>query len=286
MEHYLETCDPLDSRQFLLAVKRLADSLGYGTDKSPFLGSGIEYVQSRPYQAGDPVKAIDWRVTARTGKFFVKEYEAPKRMPIYILIDSSASMSVSSLPMSKYAWAIQIAGGLAFAALDRVSPVGVLAVGTRDFKMEPSLSRDQIMQWLFRLRRFRYDEKTTLGTKVGELCTSLSNRSLIIVLSDMHDPAALPALKLAGQRHDCVVLQLQDPAEVNLRGSGFFYGQEAETGNTFVTHGRRQWLNHDLVSGELKRAGIDHLLLRTDESFVAKLRLFFRSRDLLGRGAR
>jgi uncharacterized protein (DUF58 family) len=102
----------------------------------------------------------------------------------------------------------------------------------------------------------------------------------------MHDPRALPALKLAGQRHDCVVLQFQDPAEVDLRGSGFFHGQEAETGRTFVTHGRRKWLDQEHVSSELKRSGIDHLLLRTDQQFVAKLRLFFRSRDLLGRGAR
>ena len=286
MEHFLDTCDPLDSRQFLLAVKRLADSLGYGTDKSPFLGSGIEYVQSRPYQSGDPVKSIDWRVTARTGKFFVKEYEAPKRMPIYLLVDSSASMAVTSRRLSKYAWALQVAGGLAFAALERVSPVGVLAVGDREFKMAPSLSRDQILQWLLRLRRYRFDETTTLGAKISELSPSLSNRSLIIVLSDMHDPRALPALKLAGQRHDCVVLQFQDPAEQDLRGSGFFHAQEAETGRNFVTHGRRNWLDQDHVSNELKRAGIDHLMLRTDLPFVAKLRLFFRSRDLLGRGAR
>ncbi|MCB1096953.1 MAG: DUF58 domain-containing protein [Verrucomicrobiae bacterium] len=286
MEHFLETCDPLDARQFHLAVKRLADSLGYGTDKSPFLGSGIEYVQSRPYQPGDPVKSIDWRVTARTGKHFVKEYEAPKRMPVYILIDSSASMVVTSQTLSKYAWALQVAGGLAFAALDRVSPVGVLAVGDRDFKMQPSLSRDQILQWLLRLRHYRYDGTTTLGAKIGELSPSLSNRSLLIILSDLHDPRALPALKLAGQRHDCVALQFQDPAEVDLRGSGFFHGQEAETGRAFISHGRKQWLDQEQVSSELKRSGIDHLLLRTDQKFVAKLRLFFRSRDLLGRGAR
>src|SRR5438132_4494315 len=141
MEGYLETCDPLQWRQFVLAVKRLADNFTYGFDRSPFLGSGIEFVQSRPYQWGDPVRAIDWRVTARTGKFFVKEYEAPKRLPCYLLLDTSASMTVSSVKRTKYAVAVHVAGGLAFVCLDRVSPVGVVGVGGSDFRVKPSLSR-------------------------------------------------------------------------------------------------------------------------------------------------
>ena len=195
-------------------------------------------------------------------------------------------MTISSQKRSKYAIAVHIAGGLAFACLDRVSPVGIVGVGGRDFRIAPSLSKHQIMQWLYRLRHFRYDESTKLSRRIAELSPSLTDRALVVVLSDLHDPRAIPALKQLAQLHDCAVLQFQDPAEEQLRGSGFFRGQEAETGDAFVTHGRRQWLDQNHVDEELKRGGIDHLRVRTDEPFVVKLRHCFQSRDLVGKGAR
>jgi uncharacterized protein (DUF58 family) len=286
MQGYLEVVQPLEWRQFLLAVKRLADSLSYGTDRSPFLGAGIEFVQSRPYLWGDPVRAIDWRVTARTGKVHVKEYETPKRMPCYLLLDTSASMTISSYRRSKYALGLHIAGGLAFACLNRVSPVGVIGLGSCDLRIEPSLSSEQVLQWLHRLRRFRYDETTAAGRRLAELAPTLGSRALLIVFSDLHDPTALPSLKLLAQKHDCIVLQLRDPAERDLRGGGLMRAREAETGREFITHGRRRWLDPADAAGQLKRAGIDHVLIDTDRPFVDTLRYFFNSRAHLGKGAR
>lgn len=274
---------PLDSRQFLLAVKRLADSLSYGTDRSPFLGQGLEYVQSRQYVPGDPVKAIDWRITARTGKVHVKEYESPKSLPVWFIVDTSASMALSSTKVSKYQIATQIAGGLALASIDRVSPVGILGAGSRDLNVKPSLSRETILQWLHELRTYQFNEPTRLGEKLLALNPSLGESSLIFVLSDLHDPGAIPALKLLGHLHDLVVIPLRDPAEDALPGAGFIRGREVETGREATLSAKKQFTSLEALTTALKKASLDHFPVHTDRPFLASLRLFLQSRNLLSR---
>jgi len=266
-----------ERRQFEIAVRRLATALSYGQERSPFLGAGIEYVQSRPYLPGDPVKLIDWRVTARTRRVHVKEYEAPRQLPVYLLVDTSASMCVSSQPLSKYAWAVQIAGGLAIAALEHMNPVGLLTVGERDLHHTPTLARNSVMQWMHQLRRYRFLERTTLGQRVRELVSRVEQRCLFIVLSDLHDPDAVPAIKLMAQDHDCVVLRLEDPTERGRTGGGIFRAIEAETGRQFVAHGRSPWFEAE-ESHALSRAGVDYLHLPIDQPLLPRLRHFFRYR--------
>lgn len=286
MQGHLDDVAVIDSRRFHIAMRRLADSFNYGVERSPYVGSGVDYMQSRPYQSGDSVRSIDWRVTARTGRFFVKEYEAPKRMPCYLLLDTSASMTVGMGRITKYRAALQVAGGVALACLDRATPVGVLGVGERDLRIEPSLSRDKIYQWIHRLSRFRYDEATTLRKSIAELGTRLGSRTLVIVLSDLHDEAALKALRLMSQQHDCVALQFRDAAERGLPGAGVLLAREAETGHAFVTRGRRTWIDQAQIDRELKKSRIDHLTIDIDQPYADRLRSFFRARDVLGRGVR
>lgn len=286
MELELASIDPLDTRRFLVAIRRLADNLSYGSDNSPFLGSGTDYVQSRLYQPGDPIRSIDWRITARTRKYHVKEYETPKRMPCYLLVDTSASMVVSSTAKSKYALAVHIAGGLAFASLDRMSPVALLGVGERELRYAPSLSRDRVLQWLVKLRRYRTTESTRLAQRIREVAPILVNRALVIVLSDLNEPNAIAPLKRLAQQHDVVAIHLRDPAEQRIAAAGFLNAREAETGRSFTTRGRGLGFDHDWIQQELRRARVDHFLVETDQPFTQRLRHFFRARGLLGRGAR
>lgn len=278
--------EPLQARRFVIAIRRLADDLTYGLDGSRYLGSGIDYVQSRAYLDGDPVKSMDWRVTARTGKYFVKEYEAQRRIAAWLLIDTSASMVVSSTRISKYELALHIAGGVALACLDRTSPVGVIGTGEREVRIEPSLAKDQVLQWLYRLRRYAFHERTTLVRRIAELRSRLTGRALVIVLSDLHEPGAVQALAMLAQQHEVAVLQLQDPAECMVAGAGFLRAQDAETGQPLLTSPRKRLVDPARMEADLRKAGVESLRIRTDESFLHRLRHFLRHRGLLGKGAR
>jgi len=275
--------DPVDSRQFELAVKQLADSIAFGPDDSIYHGSGVEYSQSRVYLPGDSVKLIDWKVTARTGKFYVKEYQEPRQIPLYILLDTSASMCVSSLRLSKYAWAVRIAAGLALAAQSRLTPVGLVTCGDRRVRIEPTLVRNDVLRWAHALRRHGYLEGTNLGRRVRELIPTLRRRSALVVLSDLHDPDAAAALRLVAQEHDLIVLHFRDPAETGVRGAGLFRGREAETGRTFFASGLRRWRLAGGLKRQLSRQRIDYLLVQTDRPILAPLRAFLRAR---GRGSK
>ncbi|WP_395750672.1 DUF58 domain-containing protein [Prosthecobacter sp.] len=278
--------DPVDARQFEVTVKHLANSLNFGQDESVFHGSGLEFAQSRLYTPGDPVKSIDWKVSARVGKLFIKEYQEPKQIPLYLLVDTSASMCVSSQTLSKYAWAVRIATGIALAAQSSMTPVGLLGCGARELHVRPSLSRNLVMEWSHKLRHHNFVEETSLAQRAREIAPALKRLTTVIVLSDLHDPGAFAALQVLGQEHDCIVLHLQDPAELNLKGAGLFRGSEAESGRAFVGHGRRSFIDSATWQSELTRFGIDYLYLRTDQPILGRLRHFLNRRGLGGSAGR
>lgn len=218
----------LTARQFELIVRRLAEDLTYGSDLSRFVGSGTEYAQTRLFALGDPVRAIDWRVTARTGRAHVKDYQATKRVGVFIVVDTSASMRVKSglketrnvtrgegsrsntrtptplpLPLgggdqgiSKFDAAVWIASVLALVAVWRRSPVAILegcgGEAAQNQRLEPTLSSARVWQAIHGLRARTAEEENRGTDLLGPLekIEGLTKTvAAVVVLSDLHAPA-------------------------------------------------------------------------------------------------
>ena len=286
IEQHPDLCPPdeLAHGDFEMVVRRLADDLAFGTDASLFTGSGLEYAQSRPYEAGDPIKQMDWRLTARMGKPYVKEYEALKRTDVLLLLDTSASMAVGSTRLRKHDLGVWLAAAIGLIAQRRLSPTAVIGGGERTTRFEPSLLATDLWQALEPLREGSVSEQTTLGERLNEVVVRANRSSVIVVISDLHDPEALPAIRFAAQRHDVIVLEVRDPAEKGSLRAGFFRGREAETGASFVGHGRQRWFEEDETGRLLARAGASWLRLETGSPFVPALRYFLASRQRAGGG--
>ncbi|MCX5649971.1 MAG: DUF58 domain-containing protein [Planctomycetota bacterium] len=197
---------------FDIVIRRLADDLAFGSDTSRLVGSGLEYASSRPYIPGDSVRLLNWRLTARTGKPFVREYEALKRTVVYLFVDTSASMSVASTARSKHDLAVWIASAIGLVAQRRMSPVAIVSGGEREIPLVPSLSRSELWQAIEPLRTRGVDEQTTLGAQLRRVAQRATRASVMFILSDLHDPDAIPAIRHAAQKHDCSVIHLVDPA--------------------------------------------------------------------------
>ena len=290
MEQPLGPPDELARGDFEMVVRRLADDLAFGTDTSLFTGSGLEYAQSRPYEPGDPIKQIDWRMTARSTRTYVKEYEALKRTGVYLLLDTSASMAVSSTRLSKHDLAVWAASAIGVLAQRRLSPCAVVGAGERTTRFEPSLLRSDLWQAIEPLRLRAVEESTLLADRLQELVARARRSSMIVVLSDLHDGKAMRSIRRAAQKHDVIVLGLRDPAERGRLKAGFFRGREAESGHDFIGHGRLRWkssepdlLGED-IGRQLARAGASWLRMDTDRPFLPALRHFLAQRARIGGG--
>lgn len=268
----------------------MADELTYGTDPSRFVGAGLDFAQTRVMQIGDSVRAIDWRVTARTGRLHVKDYEAEKRMNVFVLVDTSASMSVASNPaVSKHDVAVWIAAVIATLALNRRSPVALVSGGERVSTCKPTTSQGQITRWIEALRAGGLDEHTDLCGSLRRIDTIARHRAIIVVISDVHQPGAVEVLHRLAQKHDVMVFQPMDRAERGGLRAGFVRAAEAETGESFLSLGSARWFG-DAGSAEdplgLVGAGADHAVVMADEPIVPAVRRVLNAKRGRGRSAR
>jgi uncharacterized protein (DUF58 family) len=285
-------------RQIEIRTNRLVNDSMAGEYHSVFRGRGMDFDEVREYVPGDEVRTIDWNVTARAGRPFVKKFTEERELTILLLVDLSASGNFGSTHQSKRELAAELASVLAFSAIRNGDKVGlILFTDQIEQYIPPKKGRRHVLRVV---REILYFQPQRRGTNVAQALdfanTVTSRRAVTFLISDFqssgNQDAALGILRRAirqtHQRHDLVAVRIQDPREVALPEVGLLTMEDAETGelieldtlNPQVRSRFQQDAEERLA--KLRRTfngeAVDSLELVAGEPYVPALKRFFETR--------
>lgn len=279
-------------RRIQIIAKRQVNDLLAGEYLSAFQGRGMEFNAVREYVPGDEIRSIDWNVTARSGAPYVKTFCEERELTVLLVVDVSASGAFGSQRLSKMDTAIEVAAVLMFTALMNNDKVGLMFFADDVIKyIPPRKGRGNVLRLIRELLATESVKAPTDITKALEFLGRVQRRKCVLFLmSDFLGPDCSRALAIANQRHDCVAVTLEDPRESVLPDVGFLTLRDAETDELLeldTRHPRVRALfaktaaaREEKLTGWLRRANVDRLAIRTDQSYAQSLQKFFvRGRD-------
>lgn len=274
---------------------RAVDDVLAGEYSSVFKGSGMEFEEVREYAPGDEIRSIDWNVTARMGKPFVKRYVEERELTIWFLVDLSASGSFGSRSQLKSETAAEFCALLAFAAIRNNDKVGLVVFTDRvELSIAPSKGRTHVLRLIRELLRFSPEGRgTDLGTALEYLGRVTHKRGVVFLVSDFLTQAPLAQeggkrLRILARRHDLVAVLVGDARERELPNVGLIELEDAETGervllDTSSARVRREYAiaarrRLEALRDFFRATGIDQVEVLTGQDYVRDLRTLFRRR--------
>jgi uncharacterized protein (DUF58 family) len=273
-----------------LRTRRLVNSLFSGEYRSIFKGHGMEFAEVREYQPGDEVRSIDWNVTARMRRPFVKHYIEERELTVMLVVDLSGSARYGTVRRFKSEMATELAAVLTMSAVRNNDRVGVLLFTDRvEHVVPPGKGRRHALRII---RDVLIHEPVGSGTDVAGalqyLNRLLHHRSVVFLVSDLYGADIEHPLKLLAQRHDVVVAAVEDPTEWILPDIGLARFVDPETGQSIDidTSDRRvreqfgaQAEAERLARRQtLRRLAIDEVPMNTRDGYIEPLLRFFRAR--------
>lgn len=277
--------------QIQIISRKLVDELLGGEYKSAFKGRGMEFDEVREYQLGDEIRTIDWNVTARTGKPFVKRFVEEREQLIFFLVDLSASGRFGSVGKSKNEIATELCALLAFSAIKNNDKVGLLLFTDQiELFIPPDKGEQHILRMIHELLSFKPKSNgTSISCALDYLGVMVQKRCVTFLFSDFQDTDYQHALKLAALHYDLIVITLADPRELTLPNAGLVELMDEETGEqTMIDTSSAAVQKRFKIAAhahqlELKesfaRLNIDQIAIQTDQDYIQHLIRFFRSRD-------
>jgi uncharacterized protein (DUF58 family) len=285
-------------RELEIRTRRMVDESVAGAYHSVFKGRGMDFDEVREYTPGDEVRTIDWNVTARAGRPFVKKFTEERELTLFLVVDISASGNFGSGAMAKRDLAAEVASVLAFSAIRNSDKVGLILYTDRvERYLPPKKGRRHVLRVV---RDILFHEPQGIGTDTVKMLDVvnqvLHRRAVVFLISDFEasgDPAvARAALRRAARqtnrRHDLIALHIEDPREKELPNVGRIALEDAETGEIIELDTARAAVRqrfNDLaversrrLRNDLRAEGVDTVQLRTDAPYIPPLQRFFKAR--------
>lgn len=219
-------------RRVEVRSRLISQELMAGQSDSIFKGRGMEFVDVREYTPGDDVRRIDWNVSARLRKTYIKRLIEERELTVLILVDLSASGHFGTSGVTKRELAAELAGTLALSAIRNADRVGLILFTNEVERYIPPRKTRKHVQRLLRdlLTHTPRREGTDINAALTFAARVTHRPALLFLISDLHDENFGMALKAANQRHDVLALQVIDPRETILPDVGFALVRDAETG--------------------------------------------------------
>ena len=279
-------------RKIEIKTKGLSNNIFAGEYHSAFKGRGMAFSEVREYQYGDDVRDIDWNVTARLGKPYVKVFEEERELTVMLLVDVSGSLDFGTQVQSKRQLLTEIAATLAFSAIQNNDKIGVIFFSDKIEKfIPPKKGRKHILFIIRELLDFQPESnKTDIGQAVEFMSNAIKKRCTVFLLSDFFDSRDYTnQLTVANRRHDVVAIQIYDVRMTEIPNVGIIKMLDAETGqevfvDTSSSAVRRAhhewWVEHQgALQKSFTRSNIDNISVRTDEDYVRSLMTLFKRRS-------
>jgi uncharacterized protein (DUF58 family) len=277
-----------------LVARRVVEGFLTGRHRSPYHGFSVEYLDHRAYTPGDEIRAIDWRLLARTDKYFVKLFEDETNLRAYILLDCSRSMAFQSGKLSKLEYGCYLAAALSYLMLHQNDAVGLVTFddSVRQF-LAPRARPTQFRRILELLEPVAGEGDTDVGAILHQVAERIRRRGLVIVISDLIDNEAKIANGLQHFRHDrheVIVFQVMDNAELSfpydritrfkdIEGSGRVVANPKSLRSRYLA--RLQAFLDNLQSACHER-GISYNLANTQQPYDQFLAAYLEKRSRLG----
>ncbi len=278
-------------RQIEIKTRGLSNNIFAGEYHSAFKGRGMAFSEVREYQYGDDIRDIEWNVTARFNKPYIKVFEEERELTVMLLVDVSGSLDFGTSVQTKREMQTEIAATLAFSAIQNNDKIGVIFFSDRIEKfIPPKKGRKHILYIIRELLDFHPDsQRTDIQQAVEYLTQVIKRRCTCFLLSDFIDERDFrQSLTIANRKHDVVAIQVYDRRIAELPNVGLMRVKDAETGHLEwvdtsskrVRNAQAAWWreSQNRLTDIFSRSGVDHVSVRTDQDYVVALRSLFAQR--------